>query len=105
MWDDKENDYWLNDDNGEWGKLKGVLPEGTQKVNGQYIVERYLIDDLWETEKVDNIFNQATFLLSKILPTSFMRSATMGTAATWKLLMLGWSFHKGLGGSPYFTSK
>jgi len=96
VWDDKESDYWLNDDNGEWGKLKGSLPEGTQKVNGQYIVERYLIDDLWETEKVDNIFNQATFLLSKILPTSFMRSATMGTAATWKLLMLGWSFHKNL---------
>ena len=97
LWDDKESDYWLNDTNGEWGKVKGPIPEGTQKVNGPYIVERYLIDDLWETEKVDNIFNQATFLLAKILPTYFMRSATMGTAATWKLLMLGWSYHKELG--------
>ena len=96
VWNDKDSEYWLNDDNGSWGKIKGEIPQGSQKVSGQYIVERYLIDDLWETEKVDNIFNQATFLLSKILPTSFMRSATMGTAATWKLLMLGWSFHKGL---------
>jgi DNA polymerase elongation subunit (family B) len=73
-----------------------ILPEGTEEVTGKYIIERYLIDDLWETEKVDNIFNQATFLLSKILPTTFMRSSTMGTAATWKLLMLGWSYRKGL---------
>ena len=26
-----------------------------------------------------------------------MRSATMGTAATWKLLMLGWSYHNSIG--------
>ena len=96
IWHDEESKYWLNDDNGEWGILNGVLPENSKQVNGKYIIERYLIDDLWETEKVDNIFNQATFLLSKILPTSFMRSSTMGTAATWKLLMLGWSFHKEL---------
>jgi len=96
VWHDKKNEYWINDNNGEWGILNGVLPENTTQVKGQYIVERYLIDDLWETEKVDNIFNQATFLLSKILPTSYMRTATMGTAATWKLLMLGWSYHNGL---------
>tara|TARA_Y100000310_G_scaffold139407_1_gene138698 strand:+ start:451 stop:3192 length:2742 start_codon:yes stop_codon:yes gene_type:complete len=96
LWHDTENIYWLNDTNGEWGKLNGELPENSQQMKGEDIVERYLIDDLWETEKVDNIFNQATFLLSKILPTSYMRTATMGTAATWKLLMLGWSFHKGL---------
>jgi len=96
VWHDKENKYWFNDSNGEWGILNGVLPENSIQVKGEYIVERYLIDDLWETEKVDNIFNQATFLLAKILPTSYMRTATMGTAATWKLLMLGWSFHNGL---------
>ena len=96
-WLDTENDYWFNDTNGEWGKITDELPEGCEKVTGAYIVERYLIDDLWETEKVDNIFNQATFLLAKVLPTSYMRSATMGTAATWKLLMLGWSYHKFIG--------
>lgn len=93
---DKENDYWLNDDNGEWGIVKDdILPEGTTQLKGSDIVERYLIDDLWETEKVDDIFNQATYLLSKVLPTSFMRSSTMGTAATWKLLMLGWYYRNG----------
>ena len=93
---DKENDYWLNDDNGEWGIIKdNILPEGTIQLKGCDVVERYLIDDLWETEKVDDIFNQATYLLSKVLPTSFMRSSTMGTAATWKLLMLGWYYRNG----------
>ncbi len=93
---DKESDYWLNDDNGEWGIVKdNILPEGTTQLKGCDIVERYLIDDLWETEKVDDIFNQATYLLSKVLPTSFMRSSTMGTAATWKLLMLGWYYRNG----------
>jgi len=97
VWEDIETKYWFNDEDGSWGILKEEIPEGCQVVNGKYIVERYLIDDLWETEKVDNIFNQATFLLAKILPTSFMRSSTMGTAATWKLLMLGWAYKNGLG--------
>jgi hypothetical protein len=30
-----------------------------------------------ETEQIDNIFNQASFLIAKILPTSFQRSSTM----------------------------
>ena len=95
---DKENDYWLNEDNGDWGVIKDdIQPDNTTKLKGCDIVERYLIDDLWETEKVDDIFNQATYLLSKVLPTSFMRSSTMGTAATWKLLMLGWYYKNGIG--------
>jgi DNA polymerase elongation subunit (family B) len=97
IYEDKENEYWLDDSNGEWGIIKdNEIHENTFKVKGSTIVERYLIDDLWETEKVDDIFNQATFLLSKVLPTSFMRASTMGTAATWKLLMLGWYYRSGI---------
>jgi len=96
-YNDKLNDYWLNDENGEWGVIiDDVVPKNTIKLKGSDIVERYLIDDLWETEKVDDIFNQATYLLSKIIPTSFMRTSTMGTAATWKLLMLGWYYKLGI---------
>jgi DNA polymerase elongation subunit (family B) len=51
---------------------------------------------LWETEQIDNIFNQASFLISKILPTSFMRSSTMGTAGQWKLIMAAWSYQNNL---------
>jgi DNA polymerase elongation subunit (family B) len=93
---DKENDYWFSEEDGKWGIVEGTIPPNTTIVKGSYIVERYLIDDLWETEKVDDIFNQATYLLSKVLPTSFMRSSTMGTAATWKLLMLGWYYRNGI---------
>ena len=34
-----------------------------EKVNGEYIIERYLYDDIWETMVVDEEFNQANFLL------------------------------------------
>ena len=101
---DKENEYWFSESNGTWGLKNEYNLEdrtfeqlGLKIVSGADVVERYLVDDLWETEKVDDIFNQATYLLAKILPTSFMRSSTMGTAATWKLLMLGWSYKKGIG--------
>jgi nucleoside-diphosphate-sugar epimerase len=41
--------------------------EGYEVVKGKHIIDRYLKDDLWETEKVDEMYNQATFLLSKIV--------------------------------------
>lgn len=95
-------DYWFNDENGEWGLIEGSeyineLPNHLKMVKGNYIVQRYLLDDLWETEQVDYIYNQASFLLAKILPTSYMRSSTMGTAGQWKLIMCAWSYENGLG--------
>jgi len=95
-------DYWFNDEDGSWGLLEtseyvNSLPEGLTKVKGDYIVQRYLLDDLWETEQVDYIYNQASFLLAKILPTSYMRSSTMGTAGQWKLIMCAWSYENDLG--------
>jgi DNA polymerase elongation subunit (family B) len=101
IWSDKR-DYWFNDENGEWGLLDGSeysndLPPSLTIVKGDYIVQRYLLDDLWETEQVDTIYNQASFLLAKILPTSYMRSSTMGTAGQWKLIMCAWSYENNLG--------
>jgi DNA polymerase elongation subunit (family B) len=102
-------DYWFNNENGEWGLIEGSeyineLPEPIKMVKGDYIVQRYLLDDLWETEQVDYIYNQASFLLAKILPTSYMRSSTMGTAGQWKLIMCAWSYENGLG-VPSLQSK
>lgn len=65
-------------------------------VRGVDIVERYLLDDLWETDKIDTLYNQSAFLLGKIVPTTFTRVATMGNAAVWNLLMTTWSYEKGL---------
>jgi len=101
----KENkEFYLNIEN---GKYKPVGSEGLydidkkfpniyKKVGGAEIVERYLMDDLWETMEVDGQFNQASFLLASMVPTSYERVSTMGTATLWKMLMLAWSFHKGL---------
>lgn len=96
---DTENKYAFNDDNGEWYKISEhrQLEEGFVETTGKYVVSRYLLDDLWETEKVDDQYNQASFLMASIIPSSFSRTCTMGTAAIWKILMLAWSYEKGLG--------
>lgn len=97
-WVDK-SDFAFNDENGDWYKIsdKRPLQEGYVVVKGNYIVQRYLLDDLWETDQVDAIYNQAAYLIAKLLPTSYMRSSTMGTAGQWKLIMASWSYEKGLG--------
>lgn len=63
---------------------------------GRRIVEQYLDDDLHETMIVDESFSQSTFLLSKLVPTTYERIATMGTATLWKLIMLAWSYENNL---------
>ena len=63
---------------------------------GRKIVEQYLDDDLYETMVVDDSFSQSTFLLSKLVPTTYERIATMGTATLWKLIMLAWSYENNL---------
>jgi DNA polymerase elongation subunit (family B) len=66
--------------------------DNIEYINGKYIVERYLIDDLWETEQVDLKYNEASFLLAKLVPTTYERITTMGSAAVWKLIMTAWSY-------------
>lgn len=97
-WRDTENQYAFNDKDGDWYRIteKNTLKEDYKIVTGAYIVQRYLCDDLWETEQIDNLYNQASFLIAKMLPTTFMRSSTMGTAGQWKLIMSAWSYQNGL---------
>jgi DNA polymerase elongation subunit (family B) len=66
------------------------------KTTGDNIVEQYLEDDLDETLLVDDEFNQATFLLASLVPTTYERASTMGTATLWKMVMLAWSYKHGL---------
>lgn len=98
-WADTTNNYAFNEKNGDWYKITPDNPfvrEGYELVKGSFIVQRYLLDDLWETEQIDTKYNQAAFLIAKLLPTSYMRSSTMGTASQWKLLMSAWSYENGL---------
>ena len=69
----KENkEFYLNIENGKYKQtnidgLKNLdkrFPKTYKKVNGEEIIERYLIDDLWETQEVDGQFNQASFFIS-----------------------------------------
>ena len=101
----EKKEFWFRDDTGEYKlcednpdliDLDIKYPKIYKKVTGDYIIKRYLMDDLWETLQVDEQFNQASFMLAHIIPTGYVRVSTMGTATQWKMLMLGWSYINGL---------
>jgi DNA polymerase elongation subunit (family B) len=99
-----KDEYWLNTQNGNYKKannpaydnLDTKFPNVYKKITGDKIVEMYLDDDLDETLKVDQEFNQGSFLLAAMIPTTYERVSTMGTATLWKMLMLAWSYKHGL---------
>ena len=97
-WNIKDNLYAFNNTNGDWYKITTNKPlqEGYERTSGRYIVERYLLDDLWETDKVEDRLNESNFLVGKMLPTTFSRACTMGTAGIWKLIMLAWCYENEL---------
>lgn len=126
--------YAFNDDNGNWFKTEpktfektftncdGVVTnrytfngydsklidnqtnEEFEFVTGRYIAERYLLDDLWEGDKVEHRYNGSNFLVGKMLPISFEKTCTTGTAALWKYILMGWSYENGLA-LPDFTQR
>ena len=100
-----ENDsYYVNPKTGNYKKIgepgtDGLLEKYPNKFEiwpGRKIVEQYLDDDLYETMIVDDSFSQSTFLLSKLVPTTYERIATMGNATLWKIIMLAWSYENNL---------
>ena len=96
--------YYVNPKTGGYKQIGEPGTENlTQKYPGKFeiwtgrkIVEQYLDDDLYETMVVDDSFSQSTFLLSKLVPTTYERIATMGTATLWKIIMLAWSYEHNL---------
>ena len=121
-WVDEKRRYAHNDKNGHWFKITKSLLQKTFNnqekryellenntklydkkenesfdiVTGRYIVERYLLDDLYETDKVELSFNQTNYQICKMLPVPFEKMCTMGTAAIWKYIMCTWSYENNL---------
>lgn len=121
-WLDEKKRYAHNDENGHWFKITKSLLQRTfdndikryellenntklydkktketfDIVTGRYIVERYLLDDLYETDKVELSFNQTNYQICKMLPVPFEKMCTMGTAAIWKYIMCTWSYENNL---------
>ena len=102
---EKKEEYWLNITNGNYRKVGQdekiddactKHPNVYIKTTGDDLVERYLDDDLEETLLVDNEFNQASFLLASMIPSTYERVSTLGTATLWKMLMLAWSYKHNL---------
>lgn len=99
VWNEQdEHSYAFNNNDGSWYKITEEKPlrEGYEYTSGKYIVERYLLDDIWETDKIELKLNESNFLVGKMIPTTFARACTMGTAAIWKLIMLAWSYENDL---------
>ena len=98
IWNDNEAHYAFNDEDGKWYEItdKKPLKDGYEVVTGRYIVERYLLDDLWECDKVELKYNATNFLICKILPLPYQKCTTMGTAGQWKALLMAWSYENGL---------
>lgn len=96
--------YYINPKTGKYKKIgepgtENLLvkfPKSYEIWQGKRIVEQYLDDDLYETMVVDDSFSQSTFELSKLVPTTYERTATMGTATLWKIIMLAWSYENNL---------
>lgn len=125
-WLDTSKTYAHNDENGHWFKIteqilnktfvneENVEEKQFQYINnceqfydkkeketfnivtGKYIVERYLLDDIYETDKVELSFNQTNYQICKMLPVPFEKMCTMGTAAIWKYIMATWSYENNL---------
>lgn len=118
---DTEHKYAYNDTDGDWYLYDETLPdstapfkkgkdgdkpfimykrnklyEGYEVVSGEYIINRYLLDDLWECDKVEYSLNGTEFVLCKLLPVTFSKCCTMGTAGQWKAIMMAWSYERGL---------
>lgn len=66
-WAIKDKIFAFSDTDGDWYKITEDKPikEGYEEVSGRYIVERYLLDDLWETDKVEDRLNESNFLVGK----------------------------------------
>jgi len=100
----ENKDYYFNPQSGGYREVgsKGTenlmqkFPGKFEQVDGKYIIQRYLDDDLYETMIVDDEFNQANFLLAKLVPTTYERLSTMGTATLWKMIMSSWSYKHNL---------
>lgn len=80
----------------KWYKDEPLKKEMSIFITGKKLVRQYLLDDLYETEQVDELYNQSSFMLSKIVPTTYDRICTMGTASIWNLLLAAWSHDKDL---------
>jgi DNA polymerase elongation subunit (family B) len=68
-----------------------------EKVSGKYIIERYLLDDLWETVKLFEKTGQSSYMLGSWVMIGAQRVYTMGYASMWKIIITCWFYHKGLG--------
>lgn len=132
IYNDYDDNYAFNDEDGDWyrynpeyatdvnkdddnkrGKdslpftlyTRNYIKDGYRLVTGHYVVQRYLLDDLYECDAVEHRYNQPNFLLCKILPIPYEKCCTMGTATQWKMLLLAWSYENNLAIPPFGTNR
>lgn len=80
----------------DWLKKRNPNNYYNELINGREILEQYVLDDIYETHKIDELYNTAYFMLSKLIPTTFHRVTTMGTASIWNLILTAWSYNNNI---------
>lgn len=75
-----------------WLDTKNADGLYSEYIFGRDILRQYVLDDVYETHKIDELYNQSSFLLNKMIPTTFYRACTMGTASIWNLILTAWSY-------------
>ena len=70
--------------------------EGKPVINGRLITIAYLLHDVWETGKLENLLNQSLFAMSQIFPFAMWRTHTSGNGSIWNSLIITWSYQKGI---------
>ena len=88
----------------KWFKEFALPTNKIEFIIGKNIVRQYLLDDLYETEQIDNIYNSAPFLMAKMLPITLSKACVMGTASGWNDVLTNYSYSKGLA-IPYGVKK
>lgn len=91
-----KSEYAYQNIDGKQKLIDNKTNEQFDIVTGRYIVERYLLDDLYEADKVELNYNQTNYQIAKMLPVPFEKMCTMGTAAIWKYIMCTWSYENKL---------
>jgi len=77
-------------------KLYNYADDNMSRVSGEYIIKRYLLNDVDETLKIDNIYNQPAFMIAKLVPITLEQGAVSGNASLWNKIMIAWSYENKL---------
>ena len=90
---DKRRIYELDKESFTWIKHES---EGNLFKTGEEVLDEILDERLRIIEETELMYNRSNFLVCKMIPVTFERACTMGSASLWKSVMTAWSYEHSL---------